>query len=87
MHEIFPTIIPPYNLRNKNPFRSNSAKTVLHGTETLSFRGPKIWAIVPSDIKNSQSLQEFKSKIRKWVPHECTCRLCRTYISNIGFIN
>ena len=39
------------------------------------------------DIKNANSLQEFKLKIKKWKPEGCTCRLCRTYISNLGFIN
>ena len=87
MREIFLSSNTSYNLRNKNPFRSISAKTVSHGTETLSFRGPKTWAMVPLEIKNSLSLDEFKFKIRKWEPRECPCRLCRVYISKIGFIN
>ena len=83
---IFSKRSTPYDLRNKNPFDSSNVHTVYHGTETLSYRGPKIWALVPDDIKNSKSIAEFKSKIRNWEPKGCKCRLCVTYISNLGFI-
>ena len=75
-----------YNLRNKNPFKSVNINTVSHGTETISFRGPKIWALVPDDIKSSKTLIEFKDKIRNWEPKGCTCRLCKTYVHNLGFL-
>ena len=39
--------------------------TVYHGTETLSFRGPKTWALVPKKIKASKSITEFKAKIKQ----------------------
>ena len=39
---IFPTREIPYNLRNCNPFQSTNVYTVFKGTETISFRGPKI---------------------------------------------
>ena len=83
---IFPERVLPYDLRNKNPFRSTNARTVFNGTETISFRGPKIWALVPDDIKSSKSVIEFKNKISKWEPKGCTCRLCKTFISNLGFL-
>ena len=86
MQLIFPQRSIPYNLRNKNPFESTNVHTVYHGTETISYRGPKIWALVPEDIKCSKSLAEFKAKIRNWEPIGCTCRLCKIYIPNLGFI-
>ena len=86
MKSIFPIRELQYNLRNSNPFQQENVHTVLNGTETLSFRGPKIWSIVPEIIKNSKSLSEFKRKIRKWEPVGCTCRLCKTYIHHLGFV-
>ena len=83
---IFPTREIPYNLRNKNPFLRTSVHTVFNGTETLSFRGPKTWDLVPEDIKCAKSLNEFKTKIRNWKPVGCTCRLCIIYIHNVGFL-
>ena len=87
MKDIFPERVIPYNLRNWNPFKTTNVNTVYNGTETLSFRGPKTWAIVPEEIRKSVSLTEFKAKIKHWEPKCCTCRLCKTYVQNIGFID
>ena len=69
------------------PFNTRNVRTVTHGTETLSYLGPKIWAIVPNEIKDSESLNEFKRKIKKWKPDKCPCRICKTYVSGLGFVN
>ena len=65
---IFTETTNPHNLRNKNPFNGNNVRTVYNGTETISFRGPKTWALIPEKIKASTSLDEFKSKIKQWEP-------------------
>ena len=76
----------PYNLRTNSSFSFRQVDSVYHGTESLSFLGPKIRELVPEDIKQSESLEIFKNKIKKWVPLKCPCRLCRIYLQNIGFI-
>ena len=48
--------------------------------------GTKIWDILPKDIKDSQSLDILKSKVEKWIASECPCRLCKTYVPQVGFI-
>ena len=83
---IFPDTTNPYNLRNKNPFKGSNVHTVYNGTETISFRGPKTWALVPEEIKTSKSLYEFKSQIKQWESSGCTCRLCNVYVNSVGFI-
>ena len=45
------------------------------------------WDLVPNNKKNSKSLIESKQQIKKWKPTECTCRLCKTYICDLGFLN
>ena len=87
MDNIFPPTGNPYTLRNKNPFRSFNTHSVHHGTETITYIGPKIWVLVPKSIKQSKSISEFKQSIRSWKPVGCTCRICKTYIANIGFIS
>ena len=67
-------------------FMTRNVRTVHNGTETLSYLGPKIWLIIPIDIKDSMSLGEFKRKIRLWKPTNCPCRICKVYINNVGFI-
>ena len=46
----------PCNLRNANPFQSTNVNTVHNGINTVAFQGPKVWAIVPEEIKNSLNL-------------------------------
>ena len=83
---MFPERSIPYNLRNKNNFKSSNVHTVYYGTETISYRGPKTWEFVPEDIRLSKTLGVFKMKIRQWEPKGCTCRLCKVYVVNLGFI-
>ena len=78
--ELFPLSTHAYNLKIDN------VKTVHYGTESLSFLGPKIWEIVPLEIKSSRSLEEIKKKIKSWIPEKCPCRLCKIYLHHIGFI-
>ena len=37
-------------------------KSVNYGLNALRYFGPKIWNILPSDIKNSTTLREFLKK-------------------------
>ena len=49
----------PYSLRDKNELDSRNPKTVAYWTESISFLVPKIWSIVPQEIKNCKSLDSF----------------------------
>ena len=86
MKNIFRESTNPYNLRNAPDFQTSNIRTVYNGTETISFRGPKTWSLVPNNIKNCTSLSDFKNKIKHWKPEGCMCRLCKIYICNLGFI-
>ena len=86
MKSVFPERAIPFNLRNKNNFRAINVSSVFNGTETITFRGPKTWILVPDEIRNAQTLSEFRTKIKKWEPKGCTCRLCKVYIDSLGFI-
>ena len=86
MKTIFPERSIPYDLRNKNNSKSSNVHTVYYGTETISYRGPKTWELVPEDIRLSNTLGVFKTKMRQWESKGCTCRLCKVYVVNLGFI-
>ena len=74
----------PYDLRMRNELYARNQKSKI-STETISFLPPKIWALIPKNIKDSSSLPGFKKKIIKWKPN-CSCRLCKTYLQHVGFI-
>ena len=44
--------------------------TVFHGTEGISFFGPKIWSLLPENVENIDSLENFKILIKNWKPVE-----------------
>ena len=79
-------IDPPRNLRNNRSFVIRKVNTTLFGTHSLSYLGPKIWEILPNNLKEIKSLPNFKSAIKAWVPTDCPCRLCLNYIYGVGFI-
>ena len=62
---IFKLSSPTYNLRNKRDFVSNHMKTLYFGTDSLSNLGPKLWDLLPQDLKTLTSLTLFKSQVKK----------------------
>ena len=75
------------NTRSKaNFYNPSNPKTVNYGLETLRCLGPKIWELVPKDLRNIQSLASFKSNIKKWIPHNCPCRLCKLFVPQVGYL-
>ena len=77
---------PYYNLRNNSQFLTYPIHGVYNGTESASFLGPKIWEQILAEIRNKESLDSFKREIKKWKPVDCPCRICKTSVSNLGFI-
>ena len=75
-----------YNFRAISDFLPYDPRTVHLGTESLSFLGPKVWDLVPSHIKESSNLVLFRTRIKNWLPDNCPCRLCKVYISQLGFL-
>ena len=74
-----------YNTREI--FVTHNVRTEHNGKETLSYLGPKIWNIIPNEIKYSATLIVSKQKIRRWKPDKCPCKLCKTYVAGVGFID
>ena len=86
MNEIFRERENMYNLRNNNEFVIPRIKTVNFGSESIRYRGPQLWFSLPQDIRNTESLSLFKSKTKRWQGEERSCKLCRTFIPNVGFL-
>ena len=45
-----------YNLRNASSFMKEKVNTTCYGTESISILGPKIWDILPTDLKEAANL-------------------------------
>ena len=57
-----------------------------HDTELVSYLDPKVWDLGSTEIKECESLNAFKLKIKMWVPGGFPCRTCRIYLGQEGFI-
>ena len=86
MTDVFQFVEKPYNLRNNSTLQRQVSRTVHFGTESISSLAPKIWEIVPNELKHAESLHIFKDKIKTWTTEKCPCRLCKKYVGNVGFI-
>ena len=62
MNEVFDTIVCLYSLRNELRFKSRNIRTVRYVIEIVAFVGSRIWSYIPSELKESMSLNEFRSK-------------------------
>ena len=86
MADIFHFVEKPYNLRNSSIMQRQANGSVYSGTETIPYLAPKLLESSPSEIKRAKSLNIFKEKIKCWTTDKCPCRLCKTYVGEIGFI-
>ena len=75
-----------YNLRHINHFETPLVRTVYNGTESISYVKRKILSIVPEKYKTLNSLKSFKESIKNWILLNRPCRLCKTYVHGVDFI-
>ena len=64
-----------------------NVNTVKKGENSLRYFGPIVWnEMLPNDLKVHTSLDEFKINLKKWIPTNCPCKICKLYVKDIGFI-
>ena len=62
---------------NYCPKKVSTSAFILH---PFCWLGPKIWALIPDDLKNVNSLATFKDKLKKFEFENCSRKLCNEYI-------
>ena len=87
MNELFEQRNIIYNLRSQTDFTSGPISTVCNGLKSLRYFGPKIWNIIPPDIRNPGNTEEFTRKIKCWIAKYCPCTLCLDYIHCVTYPN
>ena len=55
-------------------------------THVCTAFGTKIWESLPNNLKNKEPVDSFKTATKKWKPESSLCRLCKTYLQNIGYL-
>ena len=68
-----------YNLRSGVTVTRRNIRTNKFGFETITTIGAVLWRNLPNDIKNSDSLNIFKHRIKQRTPDNCPCKICRNF--------
>ena len=75
-----------YNLRSGVTVTRRNIRTNKFGFETITTIGAVLWRNLPNDIKNSDSLNIFKHRIKQWTTDNYPCKICRNFMKNLGYI-
>ena len=75
-----------YELRYNPDFAIPIVKSVHKGLESLSYLGPKIWELLPCEIKEKETFLQFKDKIKTSNSQNFPYPLCKIYLQNVSFI-
>ena len=67
----------PYNLRNENSLQLPHVKSYHFGINSLCFREGMSWDNLPFPVKDSETLTEFKNKLKALENIHCTCVVCQ----------
>ena len=68
----------PYNLQNGCALKLPLGNSTYYGINSVLFKACLLWNRLPLSVKQSQSLLEFKSKMKALRNIVCTCAICRT---------
>ena len=61
----------PYELKRRSQFQISFVHLVFSGTESLKFLGPKVWALVPNEMKQSKSVEKSRNAMKQLNPTSC----------------
>ena len=66
-----------YNLRKGSILNLPITQPLYYGKNAIHFRGSLTWNNLPDKVKSSNSVFEFKTKIRNLGIIDCGCLICR----------
>ena len=95
-HDLSPPFMKEMFSHNKNSkgtrsgdtFARPNVDTVKKGEISLQNFGLIVWnTMLPEKVKQCSTLEEFKFSIKSWIPENCPCELCRTYVQGLGYVD
>ena len=86
MSEIFKLRNIEFNRHSQTHFEQGPAYTVNYDLKSLRYLAPKIWNIIPLEIRNSSSCTEFITNIKLWIPKHCPFTFSRVSINHVGYL-
>ena len=74
------------SLRSKSELAIPSVNSVAKGKNSLRYFGSVIWNSLPIDIREDHSISSFVTTIKQLKSIACSCTICKSYISRVGYI-
>ena len=74
------------NNKNGEHWIIPKVRTEHKGIETLRYRGPFTWNLLPDDIKSAETLEKFHAKVAEWKPEGCSCKRCNPFYQGLGYL-
>ena len=73
-----------YKFCSQTDFSLGAVYTTNYGLQWLRYFAPKIWNMIPADIRNVKNISEFTLKIKSWIPDACPFILSWPYTCQVG---
>ena len=74
MSDLFKIKDTKYHFHKGDILEYNKPHTVTYGIQSISHLAPKIWDIVPQEIKVSKTINVFTKQIKTWIPDKRPCK-------------
>ena len=75
------------SLRNGKYLKKPNIKTQMYEEKSLEYFGTLMWNLLPTEIKECNNIDKFKSLIKYWKPDKCPCYLCKDFVNGIGIVD
>ena len=66
----------PYDTRGGTKLMQPKVNTTRNGLKSFRYQGAKIWNELPTSIKNTEDVSEFKYRLNEWPGPVCKCSSC-----------
>lgn len=76
LNELFTKKEVKYDYRDNNILIVPEFKTITYGKNSLRYQGTKLWNSLDQEMKNVDSLDEFRKKVVTWKGPKCMCGVC-----------
>ena len=74
------------SLRSKPELVIHSVNSILKSKNSKRYFGSVIWNSLPIDIREDHSISSFVTTIKQLNSIACSCTICKSYISRVGYI-
>ena len=75
------------SFRSKPELAIPSMNSILKGTDSLRYFGSVICNLLLIEIRQDHSISSFVRKIKQWKQVTCSCKIYKSYIGRVGYIN